>query len=127
MWVGVARARVAVLPGPTGMRRIAMILAGVAIAGLAEVPAVAADPAAGRQKAQQCQTCHGIDGIARLPEAPHIAGESEQYLAAQLEAFRSGKRQHEIMSIVAQNLSDQDIADLAAWYSSIKISVEVPE
>jgi cytochrome c553 len=95
---------------------------------MAAVPAQAGDAAVGRKKAAgQCQTCHGIDGLARIPEAPHIAGESEVYLTNQLEAFRSGRRQHPIMSVVAQGLSDEDIADVAAWYSSIGISVEVPE
>jgi len=89
--------------------------------------AFAADAAAGRMKAAACRTCHGIDGIAKIPIAPHIAGESEIYLQTQLKAFRSGKREHEIMSVIAKDLSDDDIADLAAWYGSIKISVEVPE
>ena len=104
----------------------AALIAGAALA-LAAAPASAGDPGAGREKARQCQTCHGIDGLAKIPEAPHIAGESELYLRTQLEAFRSGRRQHEIMSIVARTLSDTDIADLAAWYASIEISVEVPE
>jgi cytochrome c553 len=71
--------------------------------------------------------CHGLDGIARQPDAPNLAGESPIYVARQLEAFRSGERQHPQMSIIAQGLSDEDIADLAAWYSSIKITVEMPE
>ena len=62
-----------------------------------------------------------------MPDAPHLAGESAIYLARQLEAFRSGERQHEQMSIIAQGLSDEDIADLAAWYSSLKITVEMPQ
>ncbi|MEO1531968.1 MAG: cytochrome c, partial [Pseudomonadota bacterium] len=67
------------------------------------------------------------DGIARMPIAPHIAGENEQYLVTQLRAFRSGKREHEIMSVVAGGLSDEDINDLSAWYASIKFEVTVPE
>lgn len=90
-------------------------------------PAVAADAAAGRDKAQMCAVCHGLDGIAQVPDAPHLAGESPIYLTRQLEAFRSGERQHEQMTIIAQGLSDEDIADLAAWYSSLKITVEMPE
>ena len=89
--------------------------------------AQAGDPALGRQKAKMCQTCHGIDGLARIPSAPHIAGESQIYIVTQLKAFRSGKRTHEIMSVIAQQLSDADIDNLAAWYSSIQISVTVPE
>ncbi|MEM7225584.1 MAG: cytochrome c [Pseudomonadota bacterium] len=87
----------------------------------------AADPALGRQKAKMCQTCHGIDGVARTPDAPHIAGENKIYLVSQLKAFRSGKRQHQIMSVIAKDLSDEDIANLAAWYSSIEFTVTVPE
>lgn len=89
--------------------------------------AQAADAAAGREKAKACRTCHGIDGVARIPIAPHIAGESQIYLATQLKAFRSGKRTHEIMSVIAEQLSDDDIDDLAAWYASIEFSVTVPE
>jgi cytochrome c553 len=89
--------------------------------------AQAGDAAVGRQKAQMCQTCHGIDGVAKIPSAPHIAGESEVYLVTQLKAFRSGQRTHEIMSLIAAQLSDEDIDNLAAWYSSIEIEVRVPE
>ena len=107
-------------------------LFGLACLIAAAVPhtALAADAATGKngkKKAAACRTCHGIDGIARIPIAPHIAGESEIYLQTQLKAFRSGKREHEIMSVIAKDLSDEDIADLAAWYSSIKFSVEMPE
>lgn len=106
--------------------RLGALLAG-AVLTLATFPALAGDPDAGRQKAAQCQTCHGIDGLARIPEAPHIAGESELYITNQLEAFRSGRRTHPTMSVIAKGLSDADIADLAAWYASIEISVTVPE
>ena len=87
----------------------------------------AADPVAGRAKAQVCVNCHGVDGIGRMANVPHIAGESEIYLVAQLEAFRAGKRTHEIMSVIARDLSDADIADLAAWYARIEITATVPE
>ncbi|MEM1345675.1 MAG: cytochrome c [Pseudomonadota bacterium] len=90
-------------------------------------PAHAADAAAGRKKARMCSTCHGIDGLARVPIAPNLAGESEVYLQTQLRAYRSGKRVHEMMSVVAGSLSDDDIADLAAWYASIIVEVRLPE
>ncbi len=90
--------------------------------------AMAADLAAGKQKAKQaCQVCHGIDGLAKNPIAPHIAGESEIYIQKQLKAFRSGKRQDEIMNVIAEPLTDQEITDLAAWYAAIEISVTMPE
>ena len=56
-----------------------------------------------------------------------IAGEHAQYLEKQLKAFRSGERQDPQMSVVAKTLGDEDIADLAAWYSSTRFTVEVPE
>jgi cytochrome c553 len=105
---------------------IAMVAAGL-MSGLPVGSAGAGDASAGRQKARKCRPCHGIDGIARLPSAPHIAGENTVYLTAQLTAFRSGKRVHEIMSLIAKDLTDEDIADLAAWYASIRITVEIPE
>ncbi|MEO1291778.1 MAG: cytochrome c [Pseudomonadota bacterium] len=90
-------------------------------------PALAGDASAGKQKSRACRTCHGLDGIAKIPIAPHIAGENEIYLATQLKAFRSGKRENEIMSVIAKDLSDEDIADLSAWYASITITVSLPE
>jgi len=101
-------------------------LAALALVLIAGTAAQAGDAKLGRQKAAACQLCHGIDGIAKMPMAPNLAGENEIYLEAQLKAFRSGQRQHEIMSVVAKQLSDDDIANLAAWYSSIKISVTMP-
>ncbi len=100
---------------------------GLLLAVLGPNGAQAGDPALGRQKAKMCQTCHGIDGLARIPSAPHIAGESQIYIVTQLKAFRSGKRSHQIMSVIARQLNDADIDNLAAWYSGIQISVTVPE
>jgi cytochrome c553 len=105
-----------------------LVLLGLAALAVTIWPAAAeADAAAGRQKANQCKVCHGIDGIAKIPIAPHIAGENQIYLETQLKAFRSGKRVHEIMSVIAKDLSDEDIADLSAWYASIKITATMPE
>lgn len=96
-------------------------------AGLSPATALA-DAAAGKAMAKaKCQVCHGIDGIAKIPIAPHLAGESQIYLETQLKAFRSGKREHEMMSVIAKDLKDDDITSLAQWYSSIQISVKVPE
>src|SRR5689334_14182702 len=62
---------------------------------------------AGRQKALQCQTCHGLDGLSKMPEAPNIAGNPEQYLVRQMNAFRKGERKNEMMTVVVQQLKDQ--------------------
>ncbi|MER0237339.1 cytochrome c [Fulvimarina sp. MAC8] len=89
-------------------------------------PSIAADPAAGREKAGQCATCHGKDGIATAPDAPNLAGMSAIYTSAQLKAFKAGERQHQQMSIIAQSLSEDDIADLAAWYETIEVTATLP-
>jgi len=86
----------------------------------------AADVKAGAQKARQCQTCHGLDGQAKLPGAPNLAGQDESYLAKTLKDYRGGVRQNEMMSIVARNLKDDDIADLAAYYAAIPVTVGLP-
>jgi cytochrome c553 len=106
--------------------RAAGIIAALAALGTMTADAVA-DPAAGRKKAQMCAACHGLDGVAKIPEAPNLAGESVIYIDRQLKAFRSGERKHPQMSIIAQGLSDEDIRNVADWYSSIKITVEVPQ
>lgn len=98
----------------------------VAYSALLSFPASGGEPGAGRQKAKVCAVCHGTDGISIKPDAPNIAGQTEYYLRAQLTDFRSGKRFHQQMNVVAQSLSDADIDDLAAWYSSIKLTVELP-
>ena len=82
-----------------------------------------ADPKAGQGKSQACAACHGQMGMSILPDAPNLAGQPEIYLTQQLKAYRSGKRVHEVMSLMAKSLSDDDIADLSGWYSSIKVDV----
>ena len=105
------------------MRTLALAL----IALLPTSAAFAGDIVAGREKAKRCAVCHGIDGLAKQPHVPHIAGESDLYLRKQLEAFRSGEREDPQMTFMAAELSDEDIADIIEWYSSIKVSVVVPE
>lgn len=79
----------------------------------------AGDPASGREKSAQCVACHGPEGVASNPTFPHIAGQNATYLEIQLAAFREGKRYHELMTPVAQSLSDRDIADLVAYFSRV--------
>jgi cytochrome c553 len=83
--------------------------------------ALAADPPPGRTKARLCETCHGPLGISNTPDAPNLAGQPRIYVDAQLKAFRSGKRVHEVMNVIARPLSDADIADLSDWYASIAV------
>ncbi len=89
--------------------------------------AFAGDLLAVKAKAEAtCQVCHGLDGRAVVPMAANLSGQQKQYIIAQLEAYRSGKRRHEQMSIIAKMLDDDAIENLAEWYSSIKITIEMP-
>lgn len=87
--------------------------------------ALADETSIGKEKAQACAMCHGVNGIAQMPNAPNLAGQPAPYLAEQLKNYRSGKRQNEIMGVIAKPLSDQDISALASWYSSIQIEAKV--
>ena len=104
------------------MLRTLLVLAVV----LAPLSAQARDAAAGKKRATACQTCHGMDGLSKLPEAPNIAGQVEPYLVKALTEYRDGKRENEIMNVVAKELSDADIANLAAYYGGIQIEVVPP-
>jgi cytochrome c553 len=103
------------------------LLAFLALAGIANV-ALAADvvgnPKAGENKASMCIGCHGIPGYkATFPEVysvPMIGGQTAQYIVAALNAYKKGERKHPTMRGIAGSLSDQDIADLAAYYSPQK-------
>jgi len=79
------------------------------------------DPQAGAQKISMCEGCHGIEGWrTAFPEVyhvPRIGGQHEAYLVKALQAYRSGERNHPSMRAIALGLSDQDMADLAAYYA----------
>jgi cytochrome c553 len=85
------------------------------------------DIVAGRRKALQCQTCHGLDGLSKQPDSPNLAGQPQGYLVKALNEFRHGARKNEMMSLVVQQLSDQDVADLAAYYAAIGITAAPPK
>ena len=103
------------------MKRFVFVLALVAFNSFAD------DASEGRAKADAaCALCHGPNGVASMPGAPNLAGQQAIYLSEQLKNYRSGKRQHEVMSYIAKPLTDAEIAQLAAWYSSIKVTVEAP-
>ena len=99
----------------------------LASAALLSLCCAAAAPGAqeppGRAKVQACAACHGASGLSTMPDAPHLAGQPRIYLVQQMKAFRSGKRAHEVMNVVAKPLSDGDIEELAEWYSSVIVEV----
>ena len=108
------------------MKSFPLTLVAVAVLVTGGVASQAGDVAAGREKAKACSVCHGMDGLSLRPDAPHIAGQSEIYMRDQLEKYRSQQRIHPEMNIIAGDLSDDDIADLVAYYSGMTVTVEVP-
>jgi len=89
---------------------VALSMTGVAYAG--------GDAEAGKAASAVCAACHGADGNSAIPTNPILAGQYESYLVHALKAYRSGARQNAIMAGFATALTDQQIADLAAYFSS---------
>jgi cytochrome c553 len=75
---------------------------------------------AGKQKSQLCIACHGADGNSATADFPKLAGQNADYLVAALKQYKSGKRKNQIMAGFATGLSDADMANLAAYFSSQK-------
>jgi cytochrome c553 len=75
------------------------------------------DYAAGQAKSKTCAACHGADGNSTVPNFPKLAGQQYTYIIHALKAYRSGDRKNPIMGAQAKNLSDQDIEDLAMYFS----------
>ncbi|MCK5382355.1 MAG: cytochrome c [Gammaproteobacteria bacterium] len=92
----------------------------LAIMGLGMVNvAQAGDAAAGKVKSAICIACHGADGIGTTNMNPNIAGQKEAYLAKSIKAYRDGVRNDPMMGAMAKPLSDADIDNLAAYFSSL--------
>jgi cytochrome c553 len=103
-----------------------ILLATALAAVLAAPPSVAEGPSAGdaakgREKTQMCQGCHGIEGwrtaYPQVYRVPKIGGQHEGYVVKALQEYKSGERTHPSMRAIAASLSDQDMADLAAYYA----------
>jgi cytochrome c553 len=94
------------------------------IASVLPSAAHAADVAAGKAKASMaCAMCHGPLGQSMQPNVPSLSGQPEVYVVEQLRNYRSGKRMHEVMSLMAKPLTDVDIDNVAAWYGSLRVEV----
>jgi cytochrome c553 len=100
---------------------VALSIALCAVANAQE--AKPGDPAAGQKKAEMCNGCHAIDGYrGSFPEVykvPKIAGQNAEYIVAALTEYRKGERKHPSMRAIAGSLSDQDMADLAAYFEQL--------
>ncbi len=82
-------------------------------------PAVSADLSAGEQKAASCVGCHGPQGKSNNNQWPNLAAQQANYLVNQLNAFKSGARANAMMQAMATNLSDEDMANLAAYFAGL--------
>jgi len=104
-----------------GLILAAGLLVSAAIPALAQQPALTGDPKEAHKKIAICEGCHGIAGYKtaypHVYRVPKLGGQQEAYLASALHAYKAGQRNHPSMLGNAQSLSDQDIADIAAYYS----------
>ena len=100
------------------MNKILTLVALVALSINVQT-AMAGDAAAGKSRAASCAACHGVTGISSNDMWPNLAGQKETYLVLQLKAFRDGNRKNPMMAPMAAGLSDDDIANLAAYYASL--------
>lgn len=87
--------------------------------GVTAAQGVAGDAAAGKTKAAVCAACHGPVGVSVNPAWPSLAGQQPVYLAKQIRLFRDGVRVEPTMQPFVQNLSDEDIDDIAAYYAGL--------
>jgi cytochrome c553 len=83
-------------------------------------PVFAGDAAAGKAKSMMCAACHGTAGISAVPNYPNLAGQKEAYLTKQLKDFKSGRRNDPTMKGMVAALSDEDMANISAYYASLK-------
>jgi cytochrome c553 len=86
----------------------------------AAIPAYGGDAEAGKTKAAVCAACHGPEGNKPLPATPRLAGQHYDYLVHSLKDYKTGERKDPIMAPMAANLSEQDMEDLAAYFSEQK-------
>jgi len=99
------------------VRSVALLTSGMWLAGLA--PGHAADPAAGKDKAEICAGCHGENGISQTENIPSLAGQVDQYIQWQLVFFRGGARKNDQMQPIAQEITNEDIRTLGAYFASL--------
>ncbi len=97
-----------------------IILTACSLVLAATAPAFASDPEAGQKKSQTCVACHGPDGNSPAPDFPKIAGQHYDYIVKALKDYKSGARKNPIMAPMAANLTQRDIEDLAAYFSTQK-------
>jgi cytochrome c553 len=98
-------------------KRVCCVFASMALLVFSSAAFAAGDANAGKEKANACTSCHGVDGQGSEPNTK-IAGMSVENFKAAILAYKSGERNHAMMQMFAKKLSDQDIEDLAAYYAA---------
>ena len=93
--------------------------AACAALALGAMPACAADVAAGKEKAELCVGCHGENGISQMENLPSLAGQPDQFIQWQLVYFRAGARKNEQMQPIVEQLTNEDIRNLGAYFASL--------
>ena len=101
------------------MKKQILALVAASVMAVSTNAIAGGDAAAGKAKAAVCSACHGTDGIGKMPTYPNLKGQKEVYLAKQMKAFRDGTRKDPTMNAMAKPLSDADIDNLSAYYSSL--------
>jgi cytochrome c553 len=99
-------------------KTVIAVLAAAFVGLLPNLLLAQGDAAAGQAKSALCGSCHGADGNSPLAMNPKLAGQSARYMVKQLRDFKSGARSGATMAAMVLSLSDQDMEDIAAWYSS---------
>tara|TARA_B110001454_G_scaffold206243_1_gene216481 strand:- start:310 stop:612 length:303 start_codon:yes stop_codon:yes gene_type:complete len=100
------------------MKKLTLALAATVM--MASPVFAGGDAAAGKAKSMMCGACHGAAGISAVPTYPNLAGQKEAYTLKQLQDFKSGKRNDPTMKGMVAALNDADMANLAAYYASLK-------
>ena len=107
------------------MKKVVIFIVSVFIGNASVQLALAqGDAAVGRSKAALCATCHGAEGNSELPMNPKLAGQNATYITKQLMDYKSGVRSNQTMSAMVLNLSEQDMLDISAWYSSQQVTLQ---
>ena len=102
------------------MKKAKHALLAAVLSCTVSVSAFAADAEKGKAKATICASCHGAQGISPSPLWPNLAGQKAPYLEKQLKAFRDGTRKDPMMGPMAKPLSDEDIANISAYFAAMK-------
>ena len=97
---------------------VVSLLLGWASFGVVTLANAAGDADAGKEKVATCAACHGADGNSAVPTFPKLAGQGEKYLLKQMQDIRDGARPVPTMAGQVDNMSDQDLADIAAFYAA---------